>query len=146
MDGDGGFQMNIQELETVKRLGLPIKFFVIDNDGYASIRTSQSGYFGRCTGADSRSGLSLPDVEALSAAYGIATTSLISNHDLELKLQSILNTPGPMVVRVKTKSDEQRVPRVLSIKLPDGTMTSMPLECMWPYLPDDEHLANMTHD
>jgi len=143
IDGDGGFQMNIQELETVKRLQLPIKFFVIDNDGYASIRTSQSGYFGRCTGADSRSGLTLPSIEALSSAYGIPAISLTSTLDLSSNLRMILEQEGPMVIRVKTKSDEQRIPRVLSVKLPDGNMTSMPLERMWPYLPEDEHLANM---
>src|ERR1051325_6559859 len=61
VDGDGGFQMNIQELETVRRLNLPIKFFVMNNDGYASIRTSQKNYFGKLTGADATSGLTLPD-------------------------------------------------------------------------------------
>ena len=59
VDGDGGFQMNIQELETVRRLGLPIKFFIIDNNGYASIRSSQRGYFNRLTGADATSGMTL---------------------------------------------------------------------------------------
>ena len=56
MDGDGGFQMNIQELATAKRLNLPIKFFVINNEGYASIRASQIGYFKRLVGADATSG------------------------------------------------------------------------------------------
>ena len=52
VDGDGGFQFNIQELETIKRLRLPIKFFVINNAGYASIRQSQGHHFGRLAGAD----------------------------------------------------------------------------------------------
>ena len=52
VDGDGGLQLNIQELETMRRLELPIKLFVLNNDGYASIRTSQSRYFGRLAGAD----------------------------------------------------------------------------------------------
>lgn len=146
IDGDGGFQMNIQELETVKRLQLPIKFFVMDNDGYASIRTSQSGYFGRCTGADARSGVTLPDIEKLSIAYGIPAVTLDCTEGLRSQLQSILQSAGPTVVRVKTKPDEQREPRVLSVKLPDGNMTSMPLERMWPYLPEDEHIANMIND
>ena len=62
LDGDGGFQLNIQELETVARLKLPIKFFVINNNGYASIRISQAAYFqGRLCGADPSSGVTLPD-------------------------------------------------------------------------------------
>ena len=63
VDGDGGFQFNIQELETVARLQLPIKFFVMNNDGYASIRASQTNYFGEASiGCDARTGLTVPDI------------------------------------------------------------------------------------
>ena len=60
VDGDGGLQLNIQELETIRRLNLPIKLFVLSNDGYASIRASQSRYFGRLAGADATSGNDAP--------------------------------------------------------------------------------------
>lgn len=143
IDGDGGFQMNIQELETVKRLQLPIKFFVLDNNGYASIRTSQRGYFGRCSGADATSGVTLPNVEKISAAYGIPSITLDTPLAITSQLTKILESDGPIVVCIKTKPDEQREPRVLSVKLPNGNMTSMPLERMWPYLPEEEHSANM---
>jgi acetolactate synthase-1/2/3 large subunit len=62
VDGDGGVQMNIQELETVRRLNLPIKLFVLSNGGYSSIRTSQERWFSRLSGADDTSGLTLPDI------------------------------------------------------------------------------------
>ena len=71
VEGDGGFQLNIQELQTVKRLNLPIIMFVINNDGYASIRMSQQKAFGRLTGADSSSGLTLPRLSAIARAYEI---------------------------------------------------------------------------
>ena len=62
LDGDGGFIMNIQELETVKRLGLPIKFFILNNEGYVSIRNTQNSHFdGKLIGSDKDSGLTLPD-------------------------------------------------------------------------------------
>ena len=64
--------MNVQELETVRRLKLPIKFFIINNNGYASIRSSQKNYFGRLVAADATSGSTLPDVVAQAAAYGVA--------------------------------------------------------------------------
>ncbi len=64
VDGDGGLQLNIQELQTIARLQLPIKLFVLNNDGYASIRTSQSRYFGRLAGADATSGVTLPELRA----------------------------------------------------------------------------------
>ena len=68
VDGDGGFQFNIQELETVRRLQLPIKFFVLNNDGYASIRASQKAYFGKPQiGADAATGLTVPDLSKIAA-------------------------------------------------------------------------------
>ncbi|MFI5312128.1 MAG: thiamine pyrophosphate-binding protein, partial [Gemmatimonadales bacterium] len=71
VDGDGGVQFNIQELETIRRLQLPIKLFVLNNDGFASIRTSQSRYFGRLAGADSTSGVTLPALRGVVEAYGL---------------------------------------------------------------------------
>jgi len=71
VDGDGGFQMNIQELETVRRLNLPIKFFVVNNDGFASIRAAQAGYFNKLVCADRTSGLTLPDITKVAQAYGL---------------------------------------------------------------------------
>ncbi len=76
VDGDGGFQFNIQELETVSRLDLPIKFFVLCNEGYASIRTSQNRYFHRLVGADASSGMTLPDLAKVASAFGLPTARL----------------------------------------------------------------------
>ena len=81
VDGDGGFQMNIQELETVSRLGLDIKFFVINNGGYASIRSSQKSYFNNLVCADSSSGLTLPSLEKLATAYNISYNRIESDID-----------------------------------------------------------------
>jgi acetolactate synthase-1/2/3 large subunit len=143
VDGDGGFQMNIQELETVRRLGLPIKFFVIDNDGYASIRSSQRGYFNRLTGADATSGVTLPDVLKVAAAYGLPTIDIAESSRLRAAIREALVSPGPMVCRVAVLPDEPRMPRVTSMQKPDGGMISKPLEDMWPYLSREEFLENM---
>ena len=71
VDGDGGFQFNIQELETIHRLQLPIKLFVLNNDGYSSIRASQAAYFGAATiGADRNTGLTIPNLSKVGASYG----------------------------------------------------------------------------
>lgn len=143
VDGDGGFQLNIQELETVKRLKLPIKFFVINNQGYASIRSSQQSYFGRLTGADASSGLTLPDVANVAAAYGLATARLSDAAELRPQVREVLGLPGPVVCDVIVIPDEPRVPRVSSVQRPDGSMVSKPLEDMWPFLDREEFLANM---
>lgn len=143
MDGDGGFQLNIQELETVKRLALPIKFFVMNNQGYASIRFSQRNYFGRLTGTDATSGLTFPDVLRVAAAYGLGTARIESNENLRAQIKQILEMPGPVVCDVKLIPDEPRAPRVSSMQRPDGSMVSKPLEDMAPFLDRDEFLSNM---
>ena len=143
IDGDGGFQLNIQELETVKRLNLPIKFFVMNNKGYASIRSSQRTYFGRLTGADANSGLTLPDVVKVAAAYGISTMRISKPKNLRQQIRQVLDTEGPVVCDVIVIPDEPRAPRVSSIQRPDGSMVSKPLEDMWPFLDREEFLSNM---
>ena len=143
VDGDGGFQLNIQELETVARLKLPITFFVLDNNGYASIRASQQNHFGRLTGADATSGLTLPDVEAVARAYGLATARIDDQADLRRALVEILGKCGPLVCRVRVLPDEDRTPRIASKLRPDGSMVSTPLEDLYPYLSREEFRSNM---
>ena len=143
VDGDGGFQLNIQELATVSRLGLPIKFFVLSNEGFSSIRTSQSQWFGRLVAADSSSGLTFPNVRRVAEAYGIATAVLDDPAHLESQLRDVLAMPGPVICEVVTIPDETRAPRVSSSQRPDGSMVSRPLEDMWPFLDREEFRANM---
>ena len=93
VDGDGSFQMNVQELETLHRLQLPVKVFVINNAGYASIRAAQRSYFNHLVAADSTSGLSLPDVEKVAAAYGLPFARIANQQDLRDQIRSALDTP-----------------------------------------------------
>ena len=81
VDGDGGFHLNIQELATPRRLSLSMKIFVLDNHGYGSIRAMQRRHFdGRLVGSDTASGLMLPDLLRLAAAYG-SRTAHAASHD-----------------------------------------------------------------
>jgi acetolactate synthase-1/2/3 large subunit len=144
VDGDGGFQFNIQELETVARLQLPITFFVLNNNGYASIRASQKNYFGKATiGCDSETGLTIPDISRVAAAYGLKTTVLEGQRDLKRRVRDILDTPGPVVCDVRVIPDESREPRLSSVQRADGTFVSKPLEDLFPFLDRKEFLANM---
>ncbi len=143
VDGDGGFQFNIQELETIKRLGLPIKFFVINNSGYASIRQSQTHHFGRVAGADVSSDLSLPSVRRVAAAYGLSTYGIANRRSARRVVRQVLSSDGPAVCEVMVAPDEERMPRVQSMVLADGSVVSKPLEDMWPYLDREEFLENM---
>jgi acetolactate synthase-1/2/3 large subunit len=144
VDGDGGFQFNIQELETIKRLKLPVKFFVLDNQGYGSIRASQTAFFGACMiGCDPATGQTLPDVRRVAEAYGIATDVITTQRNLEDEIRRILATPGPVVCNVHIVLDEVRQPRLSSVQLPDGSFVSKPLEDLWPFLDREEFKANM---
>jgi acetolactate synthase-1/2/3 large subunit len=143
VDGDGGFQLNVQELEVIRRLQLPIKLFVLNNDGYASIRTSQSRYFGRLAGADRTSGVTLPPLVKIADAYGVPYASIEHDTDLVSQVRAILDTPGPTLIEVRTPREEPRAPSLSSARRPDGSMVSKPLEDLWPFLPREEFLANM---
>jgi acetolactate synthase-1/2/3 large subunit len=144
VDGDGGFQFNIQELETVRRLGLPIKFFVLNNNGYASIRASQQNYFhGATIGCDSETGLTIPSLEKLASAYGIQFRGIDDQCNLRAQVRAILDLPGPVLCDVKVIPDETRAPRLSSFQKPDGSFVSRPLEDLWPFLEREEFLSNM---
>jgi acetolactate synthase-1/2/3 large subunit len=143
IDGDGGFFMNIQELGTIRSLNLPIKMFVINNSGYASIRSSQRAYFGRMMAADSESGLNLPSVIDVSRAFGIRANRIDRAEDLRAATRSVLDQPGPSVCEILVPKDEPREPRITSRQRPDGTFVSSPLEDLFPFLDREEFKANM---
>ena len=144
VDGDGGFQFNIQELETVARLNLPIKFFVLNNDGYASIRASQTAWFGKASiGGDASTGLTVPNLSKVAESYGIASYVIENQRNLREDVRKVLNMPGPVVVDVHVIKEEVRGPRLQSMQLPDGRIVSKPLEDLWPYLPREEFRENM---
>jgi acetolactate synthase I/II/III large subunit len=144
VDGDGGFQFNIQELETVARLQLPVKFFVLNNNGYASIRTSQANYFGGANiGCDAATGLSVPDISKVAASYGLKAVVLSDQSDLRREVRRILDMQGPVVCDVHVIPDEARAPRLSSLQRADGSFVSKPLEDLWPFLGRDEFMSNM---
>jgi acetolactate synthase-1/2/3 large subunit len=142
--GDGSLQMNIQELQTVVHNKIPLKLFVVNNNGYVSIRNTQNSYFnGRFCGSDPSSGVTCPDLKKIAYAYGIPYEALHDQSDLDLRLSDILHQKGPVVCEVFTCTDQQITPSVSSKVLPDGRMVSMPLEDMWPFLPRDEFRKEM---
>ncbi len=144
IEGDGGFVMNVQELETVRRLGLPIKFFVLNNQGYASIRFSQERYFeGRYVAATAGSGLTLPDWQKIAAAFGLPYLRLDNHSSLRRKVSQALAADGPFLCEVMVAPDQPTMPRVSSRQRADGSMVSMPMEDLWPFLERDEFERNM---
>ena len=144
VDGDGGFMFNIQELETIHRLNLPIKFFVLNNDGYSSIRASQAAYFGKPSiGADKNTGLTIPNLSAVGQAFKLSTHVIADQTNLRAEVRKVLDTPGPVLCDVNVLPDEVRAPRLQSYQKEDGSFVSKPLEDLFPFLPREEFLANM---
>jgi acetolactate synthase-1/2/3 large subunit len=143
LEGDGGLQLNVQELETIKRLDLPIKLLVLSNGGYASIRASQQRWFGRLVGADASSGVTLPPLEGLAAAYGLPYVRIDGHAPLEPQLRAVLDTDGPVLCEVPSPPDELRQPVQVSEALPDGGMRSRAIEDLAPLLDRDELAANL---
>ena len=144
VNGDGGFVMNIQELETIRRLNLPIKIFVLCNKGYGAIKATQSNIFnGHLVACNDASGLTLPDISAVASAYKIKTEQIRNNSELHEKVNAVLNFNGPVICEVFTPIGLTASPKQVSYKRKDGQMESKPLEYMNPPLNDEEFRANM---
>ena len=127
IEGDGGFQLNIQELETIRRLNLPIIMFIINNNGYASIRLSQQAAFGRLTGADDTSGVTLPRLEKIASAYNIGYFFMNDDNIGIDFMNYIFHSTLPRIVEVFADPAQQYRHRVKS-KLVNGVMTTAPMD------------------
>jgi acetolactate synthase-1/2/3 large subunit len=142
--GDGSIMMNLQELQTVKHYNLPIKIFVLNNDGYSSIRQTQKNFFGeKLVACSQNSGVSTPDFAKIAAAFGLPSSKIEAGDDLGKKIFKVLSKTGPVVCEVILEHDYIFQPKLSSEKLPDGSLVSKPLEDMFPFLPREEFLGNM---
>ena len=144
VNGDGGFVMNIQELETIRRLNLPIKLFVLCNHGYGAIQATQTNLFAKhFVDCNEASGLTLPPIAKVSNAFGLKTLSIYNNSELDEKVKEALNYDGPVIVEVFTPITLTAQPKQVSYKRKDGQMESMPLEHMNPPISEKEMKENM---
>jgi len=142
--GNGSFQQNIQELQTAVHYRLPLKIFILNNEGYLSIRFTQEKYFDkRFIGESSLSGTSFPDAEKIAKAYGIKFVRVSDNGQLDNILDDILNYNGPVICEIMTPKKQLIIPTVASEKKDNGTMVSKPLEDMYPFLDRYEFKSNM---
>lgn len=145
VNGEGCMQMNLQELQTIAHHKLPICIFVINNEGYHSIRQTQSSYFdGPLVGVGEESGdLSFPDLSRLIPAYGLTYACCRSSKTLREDLEAVLEGPLPCVCEVFVTKEQRTEPKLASRQLADGTMVSASLENMYPFLPVEEMDENM---
>jgi acetolactate synthase-1/2/3 large subunit len=144
IESDGSLMMNLQELATLAGLGLPVKIFIINNGGYASIRNTQRNYFeGRYVGTGPEGGLFMPDIVEVAKAMGLAAMSVRDASELEAGIAAALAHEGPILCDIHVTPNEALWPKAIAVPQADGTMLSMPLEDMTPLLPREELRAQM---
>ena len=142
--GDGSIMQNLQELQTIVHHNMPIKIFIINNDGYHSIRQSQANYFnGKEIGCGPSSGISFPNFRQVFKSFGIKSYKAQSLKELEKNLNHVLKDKGPTLLEVFVDKEQLFEPRLSSKKLDNGQIVSMPLEDMAPFLDRKEFLSNM---
>lgn len=138
--GDGSLQMNIQELQTLKTLGLDVLIVLIDNGGYLSIRQTHENFFGRIVGATPASGVEFPDFARVAAAYGLDAVSIATPADLPA-LDAALARRGPTLIAARVDPAPGFEPRIKSRALPEGGFATPELDDMFPFLPPAELAA-----
>jgi len=142
--GDGSFQMNIQELQTIVNFNLPIKIFVLNNGGYLSIRNTMDKFFeSRYYGTDSKSGLTFPEIEKIAYAYGLPYYKLETSEDLDDKLNKILSKEEYALIEVICPFKQDVIPSSSAKQNEEGKIVSQPLENMFPFLSEEEFKNEM---
>ena len=135
--GEGSFQLNIQELQTIIQYKLPIKIMLFNNGAYGAIQITQTNFFKNKFGVDYSSGLSFPNTEKIANAYGIKYLSAKKNDDIETSLQEFIDCKDAVIMEIFC-CIQGRYPRLNAIKNDDGTFTNRPYEDMDPFMDREE--------
>ncbi|WP_026835110.1 thiamine pyrophosphate-binding protein [Eubacterium xylanophilum] len=149
LEGDGSIMMNLQELQTIVTNKLPVKIFLINNQGYHSIRITQNNLFSNHSkvGIGPESGdLSFPSFEKIAAAFGYPYYSAHSNKEMKEAVDKTLAEKGYAFCEIFTDTEQVWEPKSSAKRLPDGTIVSPPLEDLAPFLPREELAKNMYID
>jgi acetolactate synthase-1/2/3 large subunit len=142
--GDGSIMQNIQELATIAFNRYPIKIFILNNNGYHSIRQTQQSFFGEeLVGVGPDSGLGFPSFEKLAAGFDLPYVGCRTHKELDNSLDQILTHQGPMICEVFLDLNQQFSPKLSSRRLEDGTMVTSPIEDMAPFLDREELKENL---
>ena len=135
VEGDGSFQLNIQELASIKGMNLPIKIFINGNGGYLSIMNMQRTHFeGKFVGANSNSRLYLPDIMKVADSYGLKTFEIRNHEETEKVILQTLEADGPSLCYVHMRDDVAIQPKVMSRVTEYGSMVSGKLKDLWPFI------------
>jgi len=142
--GDGSIQMNLQELQTIVGYDLPVKLFILNNDGYLSMKQTQENFFkGRYLGCNPASGVTFPNFGKVLPAYGIPYRECRGHDGMREILRATLDEPGASACELFLDLTQGFAPKLASKQLPDGRIVSPPPEDMAPFLTREELAENM---
>ncbi len=141
--GEGSFQLNIQELQTIVQYKLPIKILLFNNGAYGAIEITQKNFFKTKFGVDYDSGLSFPNSEKIANAYGIKYICARKNNDIDNVIKEFIDYNDGSIILEVFCCIQGRVPRLNAIKNDDGTFTNRPFEDMDPFMSRDEFKKEM---
>jgi acetolactate synthase-1/2/3 large subunit len=131
--GDGGFQLNIQELQTIVEYNIPIKIFILNNNGYLAIKLMQKNLFNsKYVASTKKSGVSSPDFITVAQSYGLKTFSINNNNEVIRVLNEVMECKEYCLCNINMLEEQLITPRVQS----NGKNNS--LEYMFPYIDDNE--------
>lgn len=138
IDGDGSIMMNLQELATIAHNRLNIKILLINNNGYLSIKQTQTNLFKPpFIGINSDSGVGFPDFRKLADAFSLHYFRIDNELECNDVLDAVLNCDGPCICEVMVDPDQIFAPKSSSKVLPDGRIVSPSLDDMSPFLERD---------
>ena len=132
--GDGGFQMNIQELEIIKRRRLPIKIFIMNNTNLGMVRQFQELYFDE-NYIGTKKDYSVPHFENIGKAYGIASDTVSNKEEIYKKIEEMLADDEPAILDIRLLESMTTVEPKLIV--------NKPIEDMYPFLDRDEFTQQM---
>lgn len=139
LEGDGSLQHNIQELSLIRTYGLPIKLFILNNGGYASIVTMQNNHFkGKLVACDQTTGVGLVSLDKLADLYGLRYHSIRNDNDVGIVLDAVMSDDVPVLCEVVADQGFDEIPKAVSKIASDGSITSSKLEDLFPFLPESE--------
>lgn len=139
LEGDGSIMMNLQELATVSYNRLNIKIIILNNNGYLSIKQTQSNLFKPpLIGVNKDSGIDFPDFRILSNAFGLEYYKMTNENECDDILEKFLKTQVPSILEVVVDENQGFSPKTSSKVLTDGTIVSSKIEDMAPFLDRDE--------
>jgi acetolactate synthase-1/2/3 large subunit len=145
--GDGSIMMNIQELQTIIGYGMPVKIFLLNNNGYVSIFQTHRNFFnGVEVGGGPKSNVTFPDFSKVVTAFGFAYQRATNHGELENAIRATLDTPGPAVCEIFIDETVPFAPKLGAKQHPDGRITSPALEDLSPFLPREVLRDNMLID